>query len=110
MYNAHRVRPTPTGVVRLIDYLLYVGDEQEARRAVDLVGQLFSDDERETEIHWPSLYTPREFNLGRTNKELFEAQFPAKGAVYNNGICRGETGVLTWRSLAGRFEKLGFSL
>ena len=110
MFNAHRVRPSPTGMIRLIDYLLYLGDENEARRAVVLVSQLFSNEERETEIHFPSLYTPKQFNNGRTNKLLFEAQFPAKGQVYNNGICRGETGVLTLRSLSNRFEKSGFSL
>ena len=97
-------------MIRLIDYLLYLGDEQEARRAVVLVGQLFSDEERETEIHWPSHYSPKQFNHGVHNKLLFEARFPAMGKVYSNGICRGETGVLTLRSLSGRFEKKGFSL
>ena len=110
MFNAHRIRPSATGMIRLIDYLLYIGDEVEARRAVLLIAQLFSEEERETEIHWPSNYIAKEFHDGRRNTEKFDNRYPARGAVYVNGLCRGETGVLTTRSLAARFADLGFTL
>ena len=110
MFNAHRIRPTPTGMIRLVDYLLYIGDEVEARRAVLLIAQLFSEEEREIEYHWPSNYVAKEFYDGRKNTEKFDIRYPTKGAVYVNGLCRGEMGVLTTRSLAARFEKQGYSL
>ena len=82
----------------------------KARRAVLLIAQLFSEEEREIEFHWPSNYVAKEFYDGRKNTEKFDSRYPTKGAVYVNGLCRGEMGVLTTRSLAARFEKQGYSL
>lgn len=115
LFNLYRVRPSPTGMIRLIDYLLYVKDENEARRAVSVVRQLFSEWERETEHHWPSSFTPSEFykyerGPVRITKTKFQKQFPARGMVYQNGKTRGELGVLTDRALSQRFAASGFTL
>lgn len=75
-----------------------------------LIAQLFTEREREVELHWPSLYTPASFFDGTTGQKTFEKTFPAMGQVYLNGLCRGEAGVLSTQSLQKRFEKAGFSL
>lgn len=75
-----------------------------------LINQLFTEREREVELHWPSLYTPEAFFDGTTGRNQFEKIFPAKGLVYENGLVRGEAGVLTTQSLQKRFERAGFAL
>ena len=75
-----------------------------------VIAQLFSDREREVELHWPSQYTPDVFHDGNTSQKLFEATFPAKSAVYVDGLCKREAGVLSTPSLQTRFERAGFTL
>lgn len=89
-----------------------LGDEQEARRVVVLVDQLFTHRERETEIDWPSRYSPSVFFRSRFWHcyEAFSRCYPKKGIVYRNGPFRGEAGLLTIDSLAERFSKAGFEL
>lgn len=92
--------------------LTRLGDEQEARRTVVLIEQLFTERERETEINWPSRLTPTVFFKMKFfhSMEEFSRVFAKKGPVYRNGPYRGEAGLLTADSLEERFRKAGFEL
>jgi hypothetical protein len=84
----------------------------EARRVVVLIELLFTERERETEIDWPSRYSPSVFFRAPFFHcyDVFARCYPKKGIVYRNGPFRGEAGLLTADSLEERFNKAGFEL